>query len=937
MSLNRDKISNLMRMADVFIDLDKAGQNLTEDQALYYADKAVNSTGLHLTKEEQDEFKKSIFAKYNISTTHGHLISNDYDEEKWYDKVKDSLDTFFWTRYRDYLIDVKNFNPNVVATLGEETLNKYIMNSLGNPDSKKSFHKRGLVIGDVQSGKTSTYIGLMCKAADAHYKVFILLTGTIEGLRKQTQERVEEGFIGLNLSGDKKNTTTKRVGVGLDNKPILAASLTSRNNDFTENCDKIAVSLAANRAVVFVVKKNSTVLDSLTDWLISTNADPATGKIDLPMIMIDDEADNASINTSKSKESPTRINGMIRKLANVFTKSNYIGFTATPFANVFIDPETTEKMENSDLFPEDFICCLPSPSNYIGPTQIFSKSGVYHNQIVKIEDAGIEEEDGWPFYYKHKKDWEGDLPNSLTDAVYTFYLANAIRDLRGDINKHRTMLVNMSRFVKVQKYIKTMIEGIHKRAYASIKFNLSNNFEESMRDPILKRIYKNWEKQYSTVSFTWNEISEVLLKSIEDIQIKIVNSSKSSEKLIYSDDEPVRAIVVGGLALSRGLTLEGLVISYFYRNTCTYDVLMQMGRWFGYRNGYDDLFRIWTHEQSADWYAEIAEATEQLKNDMGIMQEMEMKPKDFGIRVRNDSDELSITAANKMRNSVDEYQIESYFGNLIETPYLIYDDEIQRQNYVNTFNWINDLSETHRVELDEKAGAGKHNVIYDVSKKEIIRYLRGISISKYSSEFNIKDIRNFLTQCQDEQIDKWNIILMDGSKTEEPDRIINFKTFKVYKLTRNYIQYDSGNKKIALGKSGKIGGTNDGLMGIENRNGFTAQEIIEKAKNEYKKAWVERKKTPLPAKISYSSKTWFQYIKYRNPALIIYFVDPSCKSQENQAKEFKERLGECALVGLGMGLPKNDNASVFTKYRFKANKVYNWFEKDAILAEGEEE
>ena len=206
----------------------------------------------------------------------------------------------------------------------------------------------------------------------AHYKVFILLTGTIESLRKQTQERVEEGFIGINLATDKKvkGDTSKRVGVGLDNKPILAASLTSRSNDFTINCDKIAVSLAANKAVVFVIKKNKTVLTSLTNWLINTNADPVTKKIDLPMIMIDDEADNASINTSKDKEDPTTINRLIRNLANVFTKSNYIGFTATPFANVFIDPETTDAMENADLFPEDFICCLPCPSDYIGPKEI---------------------------------------------------------------------------------------------------------------------------------------------------------------------------------------------------------------------------------------------------------------------------------------------------------------------------------------------------------------------------------------------------------------------------------------------------------------------------------------------------------------------------------------------------------------------------------------
>ncbi len=940
MLLDREKISNLIKMADVFIGLDNVGQNLTEEQANSYAERAIQVTGLTITDEEKEEFKNSIYAKYRISTSHGYLISNDYDEDKWYDKAKDKIDPLFWTRYRDYLVDVKKFNPNVVATLSEETLNQKIMNSLGNPDSLSPFLKRGLIIGDVQSGKTSTYIGLMCKAADAHYKVFILLTGTIESLRKQTQERVEEGFIGINLATDKKvkGDTSKRVGVGLDNKPILAASLTSRSNDFTINCDKIAVSLAANKAVVFVIKKNKTVLTSLTNWLINTNADPVTKKIDLPMIMIDDEADNASINTSKDKEDPTTINKLIRNLANVFTKSNYIGFTATPFANVFIDPETTDAMKNADLFPEDFICCLPCPSDYIGPTQIFAKNGKYHSQINYIVDAGIEEEDGWPFYYKHKKDWEGDLPNSLTDAIYTFYLANAIRDLRGDIDTHRSMLVNMSRFVKVQKYIKKEIEQIHKRAYSSIKFNLSSNYEKSMKDPILKRIHKDWERYYSDVEFSWNDIASVLLSSIEDIQIKVVNSSKSSEKLVYTDEEKIRVIAVGGLALSRGLTLEGLVISYFYRNTCTYDVLMQMGRWFGYRKGYDDLFRIWTREDSADWYAEIAEATEQLKADMGRMQELELKPKDFGIRVRNDSEELSITAANKMRNAVDEYQVESYFGNVIETPYLIYDEDIQKNNFNKTRVWLEKQIDTHETLLEEKKGVGEHHVVYDVDKWSVIDYLKGISVSKYSSDFNVADIRAFLTECTDNAISKWNIVIMDGTKNDDPDMQVDLSDFKVYKLKRSYIQYDTENKKIALGKSGKIGGTNDGLLGITARDGFTVDEIIEGAKREFEKDWIARNNgLPLPEKVSYSSKTWFKFTEHRNPALIVYFVDPGSKGQAKQGEEFKEKLEGCPMVGLAMGLPRSKDATSFTKYRFKANKIYNWFEKDSILAESEEE
>lgn len=558
MSVDLKKVSQLTRSIDVLIELDGSSTDLTEESIVDYIQRAIVFTNATLSDEEYEAVKRDVSWKYQIFSLPGQSIVEDYDEEKWYDEIKDDINPVFWTRYKNYLIDEKHFSPNIVSTLGEDTLDGKLMNYLGNPNSENHFLKRGLIIGDVQSGKTSTYIGLICKAADAGYKVFILLTGTIESLRRQTQERVEEGFIGINMAADA--TGGQRVGVGLDNKPIHAMAMTSRKSDFTGDSDKIAVSLADKNAIVFVIKKNSSVLKKLTDWLVSLNADPVTKKIDLPMLLIDDEADNASINTSQEKEDPTKINRMIRNLASVFTRSNYVGFTATPFANVFIDPETTEKMETQDLFPEDFIVALPTPSNYIGPMKIFSQNGVYHSKLNYIEDAGAEKADGWSFYYKHKKDWEGTLPNSLTDAVFTFYLANALRDLRGDSKEHRSMLINMSRFVKVQHYIKEQVEALHGRAYRSIKFNLSSDFDESMKDPVIKRIYKNWEKYYSDLEFTWEDIAECLYSSIENIQIKVVNSSKSSEKLEYTNNECVRVIAIGGLALSRGLTLEGLII-----------------------------------------------------------------------------------------------------------------------------------------------------------------------------------------------------------------------------------------------------------------------------------------------------------------------------------------------------------------------------------------
>ncbi len=389
MGLDIEKVAVLTGMVDKLVQMKHVDNALDESVVEDLIQKALFISDVPYSDDEIAAVKRDIAYKYQIQARPGQSILADYEQANWYDDRKAEIQQNFWTRYKNYLIDEKHFSPNVVSTLGNDTLDQKLMNYILDPkaDYGKPVLKRGLIIGDVQSGKTSTYIGFICKAADAGYKVFILLTGTIESLRKQTQERVEEGFIGIDMSAN--TTGGKRVGVGLDNKPIHAMALTSRASDFRGNSNKIAMSLGKDKdAVVFVIKKNTTTLTKLTKWLIDLNADPRTHKIDMPMLMIDDEADNASINTSSDKEDPTKINKLIRKLADVFTKSNYVGFTATPFANVFIDPETTEKMETHDLFPEDFIVALPTPSNYIGPTRIFPKDAEFHSQLVYITDAG---------------------------------------------------------------------------------------------------------------------------------------------------------------------------------------------------------------------------------------------------------------------------------------------------------------------------------------------------------------------------------------------------------------------------------------------------------------------------------------------------------------------------------------------------------------------
>lgn len=909
------KIADVARMADIFISLDKAENNLDENAVDEYIQKAINVSGVECSSEELAALKRNMQYKYQIFTTPGQSILADYDQDNWYTDRKADIDSKFWTRYKNYLIDEKHFSPNVVSTLGEDTLDQKLMNYILDPKAHYAtpVMKRGLIIGDVQSGKTSTYIGFLCKAADAGYKVFILLTGTIESLRKQTQERVEEGFIGIDMSSESKDG--RRVGVGLDNQPIRAISMTSRVRDFVGDNDKTVISLAGiTDAIVFVIKKNTTTLQKLTKWLVELNANPVTKKIDMPMLMIDDEADNASINTSASKEDPTKINKLIRELASVFTVSNYVGFTATPFANVFIDPETTEKMETQDLFPEDFIVALPTPSNYIGPNRIFAKDGEYHNQLTYIKDAGREEEDGFPFYFKHKKEWNGELPGSLTDAIYAFYIVNAIRDLRGDYNEHRSMLINISRFVAVQKYIKSEVEEIHRKAYRAIKFNLSAD-DDSLKDPVLAHIHRIWSEYYANTEFPWEEVAVAMFSAIENIQIKVVNSSKTSEKLEYPKNDSLRVIAIGGLALSRGLTLEGLIISYFYRNTSTYDVLMQMGRWFGYRKNYEDLFRIWTCKDSADWYAEIAEATDELKKDMQRMRDLGLKPKDFGIRVRNNSSDLQITSYNKMRNSTDEYEMRSYFGDIIETAYLNYNVNSHINNYTAVSDFVDNCISHGK--LYEKIGTVtgvKRYMINDVPKSMIIDLLKRLQISRFNNKFDILQVVSFLNNCQDQSIDLFDVVFIEGDEKEE--KIFKNKPF--YRVLRRNCRVDQVQDRLNIGNRGKLGGTSDGIAGIVDFNGKTAQRILEDAE----KSFLSENSSK-----NFPSNTWFKYVKDRKPALFVYFIDVE---GENQIDLLRDELGEVPVTGFALGLPRNDEAAALSATRYRANKIYNWFERDEM-------
>lgn len=593
-------------------------------------------------------------------------------DEDWI--LRREIDTTYADAYGDYLRS-QGWKPAVVNTLLNSDSSK-ILGLLQDPTSDGAWNRRGLVIGHVQSGKTANYMGVISKAADAGYKFIIVIAGIHNNLRKQTQERIDEGFIGR--SSDPANRIN--IGVGLNAGYPYPATLTNINDDFNANtAAKMGWQLNDfSKPIIFVIKKNVRTLDALHKWLKTMNAQ-GDGRIsDVPMLMIDDEADNASINTNKEDIKPTRTNAMIRNILGLFTKSCYVGYTATPFANIFINPDAYDAEAREELFPKNFIYLLDAPTTYFGPDKVFLNEEISGTVLVRIDDC----EDYLPFSHKNGS-LVAELPPSLYQALNQFILARAIRNLRGQERKHCSMLVNVSRFVSIQKDVKGFIDLRIKKLQEAVKANYMMPEDISVKNPYMCALKKVFDGEFSGCGFAWEDVKKSLLGVFEYLGTYLINS-RSDEVLDYGKYQRngigLTAIAIGGLSLSRGLTIEGLTISYMYRNTRMYDTLMQMGRWFGYRPGFEDICRVWLPDDSINWYKHIALVSEELRQQIRRMRKIGLSPKDFGLYVQSHPDSLLITAANKMRSGEKVTINQNFTGKLIESTLLPIDSAFNIEN-----------------------------------------------------------------------------------------------------------------------------------------------------------------------------------------------------------------------------------------------------------------
>lgn len=607
----------------------------------------AKSFGLDCETTEFHDAVRKLRAQFLEKIPEGTTLTDD-GETTWKEWLPDMAasgqGSSRWLSYYRFLQQERGADYIQLQSLERST--KRVLGLLSDPRKEHpAVPRKGLILGDVQSGKTRTYIALMNKAVDYGYKLIIVLTSSDESLRGQTQKRVNSDFIGFDFA-------RKKTGIGHYLNGESPVTTLTNTEDFIKSQSNAFSTLprpAWNRPpVVAVMKKNSQVLDKFNKWL-----DNPESPDDLPVLVIDDESDYASVNSAKAEDSPTKINKLICELCGISRRTSYVAVTATPFANVFIDDELDD-----DLFPKDFIHILPTPAAYIGAKKLFGDldqeakdTGCVH----ELEWSRRSDLDLW-LPLTHKKDYRFGttrLDPQVEYAIDCFIVACALRQDGAD---HRqSMLLHMSRFIDVQQQIADMVNNHLRSMSEALRFHLYDDDDE--RIAALRLAYrKEYSKYASANGMTWDNLRRRMQPLAERLVVRLVNSEASDWNTAHDvppTPEPDEcAIYVGGNQISRGMTLEGLICSVFYRNVTSADTLLQMGRWFGYRPGYAELQRVWLLRRSIDDFRYACSIVEDIKDTANKMAKYGMTPQQLGISIQgNPNRGVRITNATKMRNA----------------------------------------------------------------------------------------------------------------------------------------------------------------------------------------------------------------------------------------------------------------------------------------------
>ncbi|MGE8450087.1 MAG: Z1 domain-containing protein [Pseudomonadales bacterium] len=662
---------------------------------------------------------------------------------RWTERLGDSWER--WSALATFLLDVQQWPRTHVESVASESLR--ILSLLPDPSAAEPFQARGLVVGYVQSGKTANYTAVAARAADAGYRLVIVLSGIHDSLRNQTQRRLERELV---------HCSELPTSVQSE-QPWL--TLTSATEDFKspalELLDQKAIFLA-------IVKKNTLVLQKLDAWLASAGSRLNS----LPVLVIDDEADQASINTKGNRAAdpaledesidedpgpkPSPTNALIRSILARAPRASYVAYTATPFANLLINPEAVDRRVGVDLFPKDFVLQLPRPQGYTGTEELFGVSA-QGRKVLNI----VPPDDVAKLKAKRKRlskevviglDSMPGIPESLADAVLTFCLAGAVRNARGMEGQANTMLVHVSQLTTDQERVARLLEEqIDLWCDATRQ---GQDIESLLFAPIWNEM-KNGMTSVPEDAFVLREAVRVL-HSLVVIRL----NSIAGEDLEYDTKAGRHIVAVGGNRLSRGLTLEGLTVSYFLRTASMCDTLLQMARWYGFRLGYEDLIRIWTTDGIASWFAELALVEQSLRDSIVALARAGRRPDQMAIRLRAHS-KLLLTARNKATTAT--ASVDSWSGEHPQTILLPLSDPPRLQrNFVAAERLVIDVGDWRPV------GGGL--LARDVLPEIVIEFLRRYQGHDDAVAFRADLIADWIAErCAAGELTDWSVFIASPS------------------------------------------------------------------------------------------------------------------------------------------------------------------------------
>jgi len=745
-------------------------------------------------------------------------LVDERDHVAWYFGDR-KTDRRFFKRYVDFLLQDQGWPPAAIEGIDVST--DLIMEQIEDPNRDGPWDRRGLVVGHVQSGKTANYAGLICKAADAGYKLIIVLAGMHNVLRQQTQRRMDRDFLGYDTTPAQGSHGIARIGVGDFDRNIHAENLTTQasNGDFNRAfADNLGIGVQ-QRPVLLVIKKNARILENLNTWVREVLA--SRGDTDTrPLLVIDDEADQASVDTGQQEfdeddtpdpeYEPKRINGQIRRLLHAFSRSAYVAYTATPFANILIHDAGLAKDFGEDLFPRSFIVNLPAPSSYIGPTLVF---GIDGNGSTAADDPldiirHVDQEgEGWlPQGHKngYKPVYKGEekIPPSLENAILTFILSCAARAARGQADGHNSMLIHVSRF-----------KSVHQEVFAQVDEWLAN-IKRVLRyrtggQEILARLRNLWTSDFEKTSSeirsreigrgllitSWSEVEQHLASAADKIKPQVVNS-EMIEAIDYEGNagQGLSVIAIGGDKLSRGLTLEGLTVSYFLRASKMYDSLMQMGRWFGYRPGYIDLCRLYLTPDLELWFHHVATASEELRERLNHMAMIGATPEVYGLRIQS-HDILLVTAQNKMWHAP---VVQVSFQGEAKIQTVFFNDEASNRRNANTITAFLDKIGPPR-EPQNAAGQKNDYLTFEgrriwlgVAGSEVASMIGNLLIPDEARGLNPRGLESYiLAQLSAGELTEWTVVVL-GGETENESLTVNGWLFRTITRTPLPRGKDSG-------------------------------------------------------------------------------------------------------------------------------------------------